>query len=246
MVLWVMGLKLVVPSVPEKDSVVPFRGSQCSQIPPLAGWPSPPSTHCHKLCISLGRMLTFSWLLGRRSLRQPSASDSPKSNHSIQTVCAFIVIVGPISMPLASSTRELSSLSSPVCPVPPWQVVIVWVLYIAQYEWHLSPIFPSMVMSDEYTCSLLLVQCPVMCRAFYISSVVESLARQEWLWACCCSWPSSWSSSCEVLWSFTWQLPSKSVSTNLFHVDTVPLQGLSSLHQCKDTRRQVLPLLAEQ
>ena len=36
-----------------------------------------------------------------------------------------------------------------------------------------------MVLSGEHAQSLLLLWCPVMCRAFYVSSKVESLTRQE-------------------------------------------------------------------
>ena len=140
-------------------------------------------------------------LLGRRSPRWPSASAPPK----IIIVSELFVLVlsllgpGPISILLASSMWELRSLSLHVCPAPLWWVVIMWVLYVVQYNWYLSLIFPRMVLSGECTHSLLLLGHPVMCRAFNVSSMVESLTRQEWQWACCCVvWPSAWLSSCEV------------------------------------------------
>ena len=147
---------------------------------PSAGWPSLASTCCHKLCISLVRMLRFAWLLGRRLLRWPSASDPPKAT-VVSQLCVLslsLSLLGPITMPQVSYVWELSSLSS-VCPAPPWQVVIAWVLYVVQYDWYLSLIFPSMVLSGEHAHSFLLLWYPVMCTAFYVSSVGESLTRQE-------------------------------------------------------------------
>ena len=81
-----------------------------------------------------------------------------------------------------SSTWESRSLSLPLCPIPPWQVVIVWFLYVVYYDWYLCLSFLSMVLSSECTQLLLLLWCPVMCRAFYVSSTVESLIRQEQQW----------------------------------------------------------------
>ena len=77
------------------------------------------------------------------------------------------------------SLWELRSLSLPVCPVPPLQVVIAWVVYVVQYEWYLSLSLLSMVLSGECVQLLLLLWFPVMCRAFYVSSIVKSLTRQE-------------------------------------------------------------------
>ena len=92
------------------------------QSNPSAYWSSLASTHCHKPCISLVRMLKFIWLLGRRSLRWPSASDPPKAT-VVSKLCVLsllLSLLGPISMPPTSSLWELSSLFSPVCPAPPW------------------------------------------------------------------------------------------------------------------------------
>ena len=92
------------------------------------------STCCHKLFISLVSMVKFAWLLGKRSPRQPSTSDPPKASIVSELFVLSLSLLGPISMPLVSSTWELRSLSLPVCPVPLWQVVIAWVLYVAQYD----------------------------------------------------------------------------------------------------------------
>ena len=59
----------------------------------FTGWPSPTSTHCFRMFIPFERMPKFALLLGRWSPRGPSAFWSYENNHSVWTVCAFIVIV---------------------------------------------------------------------------------------------------------------------------------------------------------
>ena len=79
-------------------------------------------------------MVKFAWLLGRRSPRHPSASDPPKTSLVSELFVLSLSLSGPISMPLVSSTWESRYLSLPLHPVPLWQVVIVWVLYVVQYD----------------------------------------------------------------------------------------------------------------
>ena len=176
------GLKLVAPWVWERDSVAPVL---CGPIPPLADllW-----LLCH--CISC-LFLLWVWLNLPDCCAGGHWGGHPPLSLQKQAVVSELFVLslslsGPTSMPLVSSTWELRSLSSLVCPVPPWWVVIAWVLYVVQYDWYLSPSFLSMVLSGECAQSLLLLWHPVMCRAFYISSIVESLTRQEQWWACCC------------------------------------------------------------
>ena len=62
-----------------RETVCSSHSRQSMQSNPSAGWPSPASTHCCKLCISLVSMFKSAWLLGRMSLRWPSASDPPRA-----------------------------------------------------------------------------------------------------------------------------------------------------------------------
>ena len=119
-------------------------------------------------------MFKSAWLLDMRSPKQPSASDPPKA-----IIVSELFVLSLSSMFPASSMWESRSLTSPACPTPPLQVVIVWVLYVAQHDWYLFPIFPSMVLSGEYAHLLLLLWCHVMCRGLYGSGMVESHTRQE-------------------------------------------------------------------
>ena len=141
-----------------------FCSSHSMQTNPSIGWPSLTSTHCHKLLISLVSAVNFTWLLCRRL--QPSASDHPKAIVVPELFVLSLSLLVPISIHPVSSTWELSSMSLPVCPVPLWQVVIAWVLYVAQNDWCLSLSFPRTVLSGECTQLLLLLWCPVLCRVF--------------------------------------------------------------------------------
>ena len=97
-----------------------YCSSHSTWINPSAGQPSLASTHCHKLLISLVNTVKFAWLLCRRSPRWPSASDPPKARIVSELFVLSLSLLGPISMPLVSSTWESRSLSLPVCPVPLW------------------------------------------------------------------------------------------------------------------------------
>ena len=80
---------------------------------PSACWPSPASNCCHKLCISLTSMFKSTWLLGRRLLRWPSASDPPKA-----IAVSELSVLSLSAKFLVSSTWELRPLPSPPCPTP--------------------------------------------------------------------------------------------------------------------------------
>ena len=144
------------------------------------GLPSLASTHCCKLFISLVCMSKSASLLGKRLPRWPSALDPLKAIAVSELFVLSLSLSGSIYMFLASSKCELRSLSLYACPGPLWQVVIAWVLYVAQYDWYLSSSSLSMVLSGENAQSLLLLGQPAMCSALYGSSMLQSLPRQEW------------------------------------------------------------------
>ena len=135
--------------------------SSCSrwsmQSNPSAGWPSQASTHCHKLCISLAAMFKSAWLFSRRSLRQSSAF------YPLKAIIVSELSAHALSSTfLTSSTWQSRSLSA--CPALPCWVVIALVLYVAQYDWYLFPIFLRMVLSGGHTHLLLLLWHSVICR----------------------------------------------------------------------------------
>ena len=103
MALRVLGLKLVVSGVWQRVCNSHFRWSMQSN--PSTGWPSLASTHCYKLCISLASRFKSPWLLGRRLLRQPSASDPLKA-----IVVSELFMLSLSSVFLVSSMRALRSV----------------------------------------------------------------------------------------------------------------------------------------
>ena len=172
-------------------------------IQSLPGWPSLASSHCCKLLISLLSMLKFAWPLSRRSPWWPSTSDPPNTITVSELFVLSLSLSGPISIPPVFSMWKLRSLTLPDYPASLWWVVILSVLYVVQYDWYLSPMFPSSFawwINQYFCCSIL--SCA---EHLYIHSMVGSLTRQEW-WCACWHvvWPSSWSSYHEVPESFTW------------------------------------------
>ena len=82
------------------------RQSICSN--PSTVWPSPASMHCHKLHIFLVSMFKSAWLLGRRSLRQPSTADPPRAI----IVSELFVLSLPSMFPVQVSVFACISCSS--------------------------------------------------------------------------------------------------------------------------------------
>ena len=166
--------------------------SSCCMLSNLStGWASPTSICHHKLLISLVCMVTFAWLLCRMLLRWSSASNPPKAIVVPDLFMLSLSLLGPISMPPMSSTWKSRSLSSPVCPVSLWWVVIASILYVMQYDWYLFQVswawsWVVNVLNYFFCCSILLCA-----ECFYISSIVQSLTRQKQWWACCCVVSSS-------------------------------------------------------
>ena len=70
------------------------------------------------------------------------------------------VLSSLLSMHMASSTWRSMSLSKEH-PAPLWWVAIVCVIYVVQYPWYLSLIFPSTVLNSE---CVLVLQLADMCR----------------------------------------------------------------------------------
>ena len=148
MVLQVLGLKSVVPW--EQGRLCSSCSRQSMWSNPSAGWPSLASIHHFTMFISLATTVKFAWPLGRRSSRWPSASDSPKAIIVSEMFVLSLSLLGPISMPLVSYTWELRSLSLSVCAASLQLAVIAWVLYVVQYDWYLSLISLSTVLSGEH------------------------------------------------------------------------------------------------
>ena len=73
------------------------------QSNPSVGWPSPTSTYSCKWLISLVSNFKSAWLLDRGSLRWPFASAPPKATIVSELCSLSLSLLGPISMPLASS-----------------------------------------------------------------------------------------------------------------------------------------------
>ena len=131
----------------------------------------------------------MAWLLSMSSLQWPFGSDPPKAmnhwysqNHClVLCLCLMYLLCGDQCIHLLG-----------ILHLHGW-VAIACVLYVVQYASYLSPILPSIVLNGESVHSLFLLQQPDMCRAIYVTNLVELLTRQEWWWALwCIVYPSSW------------------------------------------------------
>ena len=148
---------------------------------PSAGWPSLASIHCHKLyfsCEYVKVCLAVRWEVTEVAI----CLQSSKSNHSFwAAVCAFIVIyvsrifyVGikvPVFACVSWSSVATGHSTSFICSTV--RLVSVSNFPEHDFEWKMCPI-------NGFVWWL------VMCRAFHMSRMVESLTRKEWQWACCC------------------------------------------------------------
>ena len=159
-----------------------FCSSHSIWSKPAAGWPSLVSTHWCKPCNSLMSAVNLAWLLVISLLGWPSAFDPPKAVVVSEPLVLSLSLSGPVFMSSASSMLRLMSLSTEH-PAPLWWVAMACVLYVVQWAWYLSLIFLSTVLSGEHIPSLFLMWWSDMCRAIYVTNMVELLTRQEQQWA---------------------------------------------------------------
>ena len=169
---------------------------------------------------------------------------SSKSNSSFWAVCAFIVIYVSsifymgIEVPVFACMSQSSVASGHsmlfICSTV--RLVSVSNFPEHSFEWLMCPIT-----------GFVAVACHVQSISHHVSSMVESLTRQEQCEHAIMFWLSSWVSSMRFPETLLGRFLPGQVSADPFHVGhTVQLQGLSSQHQCKGAICLLFPLYGYQ